>query len=182
MVRPERVAVSRTAEADETTNVLRGRVDTLTFRGARTAVLLDVSGLRLEAEVANVGGEPPEWLEEGAEVSVLVSPRALRVLGTDAPATTGQVSVTTPEDEPDERARSPFGSRLRSPGSTSRSTRPVRTRSAPDPPDRSGCRDPHPARARTFQATAGCSKGASGRSCRQRSFSARTWSASSVAT
>jgi spermidine/putrescine transport system ATP-binding protein len=96
MVRPERVAVSRTAEADETTNVLRGRVDTLTFRGARTAVLLDVRGLRLEAEVANVGGEPPEWLEEGAEVSVLVSPRALRVLGTEAPATTGRVSVAAP--------------------------------------------------------------------------------------
>ena len=103
MVRPERVAVSRTAEVDETTNVLRGRVDTLTFRGARTAVLLDVRGLRLEAEVANVGGEPPEWLEEGAEVSVLVSPRALRVLSTDAPAATGQVSVAAPEDAgPDE--------------------------------------------------------------------------------
>ena len=56
--------------------MLRGRVDTLTFRGARTAVLLDVRGLRLEAEVANIGGESPDWLEEGAEVSVLVSPRA----------------------------------------------------------------------------------------------------------
>jgi spermidine/putrescine transport system ATP-binding protein len=82
MVRPERVAVSQTAEQDETTNVLRGRVDTLTFRGARTAVMLDCRGLRLEAEVANVAGEPPAWLEEGAEVSVLVSPRALRVLST----------------------------------------------------------------------------------------------------
>ena len=80
MVRPERVVVSQSAEADDATNVLRGRVDTLTFRGARTAVLLDISGLRLEAEVANIGGEPPEWLEEGADVSVLVSPRALRVL------------------------------------------------------------------------------------------------------
>jgi spermidine/putrescine transport system ATP-binding protein len=80
MVRPERVAVQQHAEADDATNVLRGRVDTLTFRGARTAVMLDCGGLRLEAEVANVAGEPPAWLEEGAEVSVLVSPGALRVL------------------------------------------------------------------------------------------------------
>ncbi len=80
MVRPERVAVSENAEADDTTNVLRGRVDTITFRGARTAVMLDCGGLRLEAEVANVAGEPPAWLGEGAEVSVLVSPGALRVL------------------------------------------------------------------------------------------------------
>jgi hypothetical protein len=68
-------------------------------------VLLDVRGLRLEAEVANVGGEPPEWLEEGAEVSVLVSPRALRVLGTEAPATTGRESVATPGEAARDDAR-----------------------------------------------------------------------------
>ncbi len=85
MVRPERVVVAQTDLPDDTTNVLRGRVDTLTFRGARTTVLLDVRGLRLEAEVANIGGEPPDWLVEGSEVSVTVSPRGLRVL-TDAPA------------------------------------------------------------------------------------------------
>jgi spermidine/putrescine transport system ATP-binding protein len=96
MVRPERVVVSQSAEPDDATNVLRGRVRTITFRGARTAVHLDVRGLLIEAEVANIGGEPPEWLEEGAEVSVHVSPRALRVLGTDGAPPREQVSVTTP--------------------------------------------------------------------------------------
>jgi ABC-type Fe3+/spermidine/putrescine transport system ATPase subunit len=99
MVRPERVVVSRSEAADAATNVLRGRVDTLTFRGARTAVLLDVRGLRLEAEVANLGGEPPDWLTEGAEVSVLVSPRALRVL-TDAPAVRSRATAATPPTAP----------------------------------------------------------------------------------
>ncbi len=80
MVRPERVTVSRLPAGGDGTNVLPGRVATLTFRGAHTAVLLDCGGLRLEADVSNVAGEPPEWLEEGAEVSVEVSPRALRVL------------------------------------------------------------------------------------------------------
>ena len=88
MVRPERVVVSQHAEpSTPPANVLPGHVDTLTFRGARTAVLLDIDGLRLEAEVANISGEPPDWLEEGADVIVLVSPRALRVLATGAPAT-----------------------------------------------------------------------------------------------
>jgi spermidine/putrescine transport system ATP-binding protein len=80
MVRPERVEVSRTAGALEGANRLTGRVGTLTFRGAHTAVLLDCSGLRLEAEVANVAGSPPDWLAEGADVTVQVSPHALRVL------------------------------------------------------------------------------------------------------
>jgi spermidine/putrescine transport system ATP-binding protein len=96
MVRPERVVVSQSAEPDDATNVLRGRVRTITFRGARTAVHLDIRGLLIEAEVANIGGEPPEWLEEAAEVSVHVSPRALRVLGTDGAPPREQVSVTTP--------------------------------------------------------------------------------------
>jgi spermidine/putrescine transport system ATP-binding protein len=94
MVRPERVVVSQSAAPDDATNVLRGRVDTLTFRGARTAVHLDIRGLLIEAEVANIGGEPPEWLEEGADVSVHVSPRALRVLGIDGSPVREQ--VTTP--------------------------------------------------------------------------------------
>jgi len=76
--------------------VLRGRVRTITFRGARTAVHLDIRGLLIEAEVANIGGEPPEWLEEGADVSVHVSPRALRVLGIDGAPAREQVSVATP--------------------------------------------------------------------------------------
>jgi spermidine/putrescine transport system ATP-binding protein len=96
MVRPERVVVSQSAEPDDATNVLRGRVRTITFRGARTAVHLDIRGLLIEAEVANIGGEPPEWLEEAAEVSVHVSPRALRVLGTDGAPPREQVSVTIP--------------------------------------------------------------------------------------
>jgi len=80
MVRPKRVEVSRAGTAMQGANVLRATVDTLTFRGAHTAVLLDCSGLRLEAEVANVAGAPPDWLAEGAEVTVQVSPHALRVL------------------------------------------------------------------------------------------------------
>jgi spermidine/putrescine transport system ATP-binding protein len=81
MVRPERVEVT----ADPTgkvagRNVLRGRVDTMTFRGAHTNVALECGDLHIESEVANVGGEPPPWLREGADVSVLVSARALRVL------------------------------------------------------------------------------------------------------
>jgi spermidine/putrescine transport system ATP-binding protein len=80
MVRPERVEVSRVSGVAQGANVLRGRVGTLTFRGAHTAVLLDCSGLRLEAEVANVAGSPPEWLAEGAEVTVQVSPHALLLL------------------------------------------------------------------------------------------------------
>jgi ABC-type molybdate transport system ATPase subunit len=74
------VAVSRTPDGEDGTNVLRAHVDTMTFRGARTAVMLDCRGFLMEAEVANVAGEPPEWLQEGADVTVQVSPRALRVL------------------------------------------------------------------------------------------------------
>jgi spermidine/putrescine transport system ATP-binding protein len=80
MVRPERVAVSQQPDGEPGTNVLQAHVDTMTFRGARTAVMLDCRGFLLEAEVANVAGEPPAWLEEGADVTVQVSPRALRVL------------------------------------------------------------------------------------------------------
>jgi spermidine/putrescine transport system ATP-binding protein len=82
MVRPERVEVAPDHTALQGANVLRGRVGTLTFRGAHTAVLLDCAGLRLEAEVANVAGAPPPWLAEGAEVSAQVSPHALRLLAT----------------------------------------------------------------------------------------------------
>jgi ABC-type molybdate transport system ATPase subunit len=80
MVRPERVEVARGGAAMDGANVLPGRVGTLTFRGAHTAVLLDCAGLRLEAEVANVAGAPPEWLTEGAQVTAQVSPQALRLL------------------------------------------------------------------------------------------------------
>jgi spermidine/putrescine transport system ATP-binding protein len=80
MVRPERVQVAATASAIEGSNVLHGRVGTMTFRGARTNVLLRCAELHIEAEVANLGGEPPAWLCEGADVAVQVSPRALLLL------------------------------------------------------------------------------------------------------
>ena len=80
MVRPERVEVSRPTGHPDGANVLAGRVATLTFRGAHTSVLLDCRGLRLEAEVGNVAGSPPEWLHEGSEVTAQVSPHALHVL------------------------------------------------------------------------------------------------------
>jgi spermidine/putrescine transport system ATP-binding protein len=80
MVRPERVEVAATSTGVEGANILRGRVGTLTFRGAHTNVVLECADLRIEAQVANVAGAPPPWLCEGAEVCVQVSPRALRVL------------------------------------------------------------------------------------------------------
>jgi len=80
MVRPERVEVGATPSDVEGANLLKARVETLTFRGAHTNGLLECAGLRLEAEVANVAGAPPEWLSEGADVAVQVSPKALRVL------------------------------------------------------------------------------------------------------
>jgi ABC-type Fe3+/spermidine/putrescine transport system ATPase subunit len=80
MVRPERVEVGAMPSDVEGANLLKARVETLTFRGAHTNVLLECAGLRLEAEVANVAGAPPEWLSEGADVAVQVSPKALRVL------------------------------------------------------------------------------------------------------
>jgi spermidine/putrescine transport system ATP-binding protein len=80
MARPERVEVAPPSGAPGGTNVLTGRVVTLTFRGAHTTVLLDCDGLRVEAEVGNVAGAPPEWLHEGSEVVARVSPRALQVL------------------------------------------------------------------------------------------------------
>jgi spermidine/putrescine transport system ATP-binding protein len=80
MVRPERVEVASARTRIEGENVLKARVGTLTFRGAHTNVLLDCADLRLEAQVANVAGTPPEWLSEGADVAVQISPKALRVL------------------------------------------------------------------------------------------------------
>ncbi|MGC4110933.1 MAG: ABC transporter ATP-binding protein [Nocardioides sp.] len=80
MVRPERVEVAATASAADGSNQLKGRVDTLTFRGAHTNVQLGCADLQLEAEVANVAGAPPEWLSEGADVAVQISPKALRIL------------------------------------------------------------------------------------------------------
>jgi spermidine/putrescine transport system ATP-binding protein len=86
MVRPERVEVSpvsgpeRRETGDDGANVLTGRVDALVFRGAHTGVVLDCDGLRVEAEVPNHRGEPPEWLVTGSVVHARVSPSALRVL------------------------------------------------------------------------------------------------------
>jgi spermidine/putrescine transport system ATP-binding protein len=80
MVRPERVEVAADPSEVGGANLLKGHVETLTFRGAHTNVLLTCADLRLEAEVANLAGAPPEWLYEGADVAVQISPKALRVL------------------------------------------------------------------------------------------------------
>ena len=83
MVRPERVEVSPAApraRPGSDGNVLSGRVEFLVFRGAHTGVILDCEGTRIEAEVANHRGEPPEWLTTGSAVRARMSPSALRVL------------------------------------------------------------------------------------------------------
>ena len=84
MVRPERVEITPldaiSAPDAERTNIVPGKVVALTFRGAHTGVLLDCSGLGLEAEVANIRGEPPHWLTTGSAVRAKVSPAALRLL------------------------------------------------------------------------------------------------------
>jgi len=86
MVRPERVEVSpvegeeRRSTADAGGNLLSARVESLVFRGAHTGVILDCDGIRIEAEVANHRGEPPEWLTTGSVVQSRMSPSALRAL------------------------------------------------------------------------------------------------------
>ena len=55
-------------------------MESLVFRGAHTGVILDCDGLRIEAEVANHRGEPPEWLTTGSVVQSRMSPSALRAL------------------------------------------------------------------------------------------------------
>ena len=80
MVRPERVVVSQASDATNGANTLRGRVVSLTFRGANTGVVLDCRGLRVEAEIGNLAGSPPVWLREGSDVTAQVSPDALHVL------------------------------------------------------------------------------------------------------
>ena len=39
-------------------------------------VVLDCRGLRVEAEVGNIDGSPPDWLREGGEAAAQVSPHA----------------------------------------------------------------------------------------------------------
>ena len=88
MVRPERIEVSPVEQAEPPATAafpdreicLRGRVVTLTFRGASTAVVLDCAGLELAADVPNVHGEPPLWLTAGSVVVARMSPSALRLL------------------------------------------------------------------------------------------------------
>ena len=85
MVRPERVELRLPGAAGDPSgpeegNVLSGRVRRLTFQGAHTLVSVQHDGLSVEAQVANVHGEPPHWLAEGETVSVRISPSALRLL------------------------------------------------------------------------------------------------------
>ncbi len=79
MIRPERVTVNESGVEDGT-NVLSGTVDRLTYRGANTLVNLHCGELVLEAEVANIHGEPPAWLDPGRTVRVTLSPSALRIM------------------------------------------------------------------------------------------------------
>jgi spermidine/putrescine transport system ATP-binding protein len=86
VVRPERVElgpgdVSGTAVPNE----FNGPVERLAFRGAQTQVTVSVGGLHLLADVPNVHGEVPEWLREGRDVRIRISPAAVRVLP-DGPA------------------------------------------------------------------------------------------------
>ncbi|HQR26252.1 MAG TPA: ABC transporter ATP-binding protein [Nocardioides sp.] len=83
MVRPERVELrlpGPAAAAPDDGNVLAGRVRRMTFQGAHTLVSVEHDGLVVDAQVANVHGEPPPWLAEGEDVCVRISPSALRVL------------------------------------------------------------------------------------------------------
>ncbi len=82
MVRPERVVVVEREDAGP--GSMAGIVITITFRGAHTLVTLDCDGLALDAEVANVHGEPPHWLQEGRPVSARLSPSAVRLLTPDS--------------------------------------------------------------------------------------------------
>jgi len=79
MIRPERVTVHESTGVGGP-NALSGTVSRLTYRGAHTMVTLDCDDLTLEAEVANVHGEPPAWLDPGRTVCVTLSPTALRVM------------------------------------------------------------------------------------------------------
>jgi ABC-type Fe3+/spermidine/putrescine transport system ATPase subunit len=85
MIRPERVAIDEST-GDAVPNALPGVVSRLTYRGAHTMVTLDCDDLNLEAQVANVHGEPPDWLDPGRSVRVTLSPAALRVMPRQAVA------------------------------------------------------------------------------------------------
>jgi spermidine/putrescine transport system ATP-binding protein len=86
MIRPERVAINESTGVDGVPNALTGVVSRLTYRGAHTMVTLVCDDLNLEAEVANVHGEPPAWLDPGRSVRVTLSPAALRVMPRQAVA------------------------------------------------------------------------------------------------
>jgi spermidine/putrescine transport system ATP-binding protein len=81
VIRPERVELSPANGAEVSSgNDFAGHVERLAFRGAQTQVTVSVCGLGLLADVPNVHGEVPEWLREGRDVRVRLSPSAVRVL------------------------------------------------------------------------------------------------------
>jgi spermidine/putrescine transport system ATP-binding protein len=82
LLRPERLQLGARSAGPEApaVNRLVARVDRLAFRGAQTQVALLVAGVSLLADVPNVHGEVPPWLDEGSEVVVEVSPSAVRLL------------------------------------------------------------------------------------------------------
>ena len=91
VIRPERIEVCAATDADAAggDNLLPGRVEHLVFRGAQTQVTVRVAGCPMVSDVANVHGDVPEWLHEGREVRVRISPQAARLLprdGEDSPS------------------------------------------------------------------------------------------------
>jgi spermidine/putrescine transport system ATP-binding protein len=81
VIRPERIELSPvTATEASSGNDFTAQVQRLAFRGAQTQVAVSVCGLQLLADVPNVHGEVPEWLREGRNVRVRLSPSAVRVL------------------------------------------------------------------------------------------------------
>ena len=82
VVRPERVQVCSAEDANVrgADNLLSGRVERLVFRGAQTQVTVHVGELTMISDVPNVHGEVPEWLHEGREVGIRISPGAARLL------------------------------------------------------------------------------------------------------
>ncbi len=82
VMRPERIEVLPVTElgkaADQ--NCFSGRVESLVFRGGHTHVIAKAGGCTLTAEVANVHGTLPDWLSEGGEVCLQVSPKAAQIL------------------------------------------------------------------------------------------------------
>jgi spermidine/putrescine transport system ATP-binding protein len=82
VIRPERVELTaRDATADPSAvNAFTGHVEGLAFRGAQTTVTVTHGDIRLLADIPNVHGEVPDFLSEGRDVDVRISPAAIQLL------------------------------------------------------------------------------------------------------